>query len=340
MRGAYDAPDMERKVSRAVPAVLGGITIDGTPTRVDLARWIVGNENPLTARVTVNRFWSQLFGQGLVDTVEDFGLQGTWPSHPELLDWLAANFRDNGWDVRDTMRTMLLSSTYRQASDGNPTANNNLYARFPRQRLSAEQIRDQALHVSGLLIEHFGGPSVKPYQPEGLWREVAMPQSNTRIFERGMGDSLWRRSLYTYWKRAAPPPSMLTLDAPTREYCSARRINTNTPLQALVLWNDVQFVEAARATATRVLLETPEQDRLIDLYRRCTGTTPGTGIQLAMQDTLDRFADRYTGDPEAAAALCGVGEAPLPDGMQLHQLAAWTMLANAVLSSDATIVKD
>jgi hypothetical protein len=340
MRGAYDAPDMERQVARGVPAVLGTLDREGTPTRTDLATWLVDDKNPLTARVTVNRFWAELFGQGIVDTVEDFGLQGTWPSHRELLDWLAATFRDNEWNVRDTMRTMLLSSTYRQASDGNADQDATLYARFPRQRLPAEHIRDQALHISGLLVEHFGGPSVKPYQPGGLWREVAMPSSNTRIFEQGMGDALWRRSVYTYWKRASPPPAMLTLDAPTREYCSARRINTNTPLQALVLWNDIQFVEAARATAARVLLETPEADRLTDLYRRCTGTTPSPGIQLAMQDTLDRFADRYTGDPEAAAALCGVGDAPVPEGVATTDLAAWTMLVNAVLSTDAAIVKD
>ncbi len=340
MRGAYDAPDKDRLVTRSVPSVLGSIDSLGVPTRADLAQWLVGDENPLTARVTVNRFWAELFGQGLVGTVEDFGMQGDWPSHPQLLDWLAANLRDGGWDVQNTIRTMLLSSTYRQASDGNAELNTDMYARFPRQRLSAEAIRDQALMVSGLLVERYGGPSVKPYQPEGLWREVAMPQSNTRVFERGMGDELWRRSLYTYWKRAAPPPAMLTLDAPTREYCAARRINTNTPLQALVLWNDEQFVEAARATAARVLLETPESERLVDLYRRCTGNVPSTGIQRAMQASLDQFESRYTGDPEAAVALCGVGASPVPEGMELHQLAAWTMLANAVLSSDATIVKD
>ena len=341
MRGAYDAPDMDRLVDRAVPAVLGAIDPEAdTPSRIDLARWLVSSDNPLTARVTVNRFWADIFGHGLVETVEDFGLQGTWPTHPDLLDWLAASFQNNGWNVRDTLRTIYTSSTYRQASDAANDLPSTTYARFPRQRLGAEQIRDQALHVAGLLVEQFGGPSVKPYQPEGLWREVAMPQSNTRTFERAMGDDLWRRSLYTYWKRAAPPPSMLTLDAPTREYCSARRLTTNTPLQALVLWNDEQFVEAARATAARVLLETPEADRIVDLYRRCTGNEPSISLQRAMADTLARFEIRYTGDPAAAAALCGVGEHPMPNGMAPDQLAAWTMLANAVLSTDAAIVKD
>ncbi|MCH2135497.1 MAG: PSD1 and planctomycete cytochrome C domain-containing protein [Phycisphaerales bacterium] len=340
MRGAYDRADKERPVTRGIPAVLGSIASDETLTRVDLARWLVSDENPLTARVMVNRLWAELFGHGLVETVEDFGLQGTWPTHPELLDWIAADFRDNGWNVRQTLRTMLTSNTYKQASDAQSDLPSTMYARFPRQRLGAEQIRDQALHVSGLLVEQLGGPSVKPYQPDGLWREVAMPQSNTRTFVRGMGDDLWRRSLYTYWKRAAPPPSMLTLDAPTREYCAARRLTTNTPLQALLLWNDEQFVEAARATAARVLTETPQDERLVDLYRRCTGDEPSIGLQRAMADTLERFKTRYTGDPEAAAALCSVGDSSMPDGLAPHTLAAWTMLANAVLSSDAAIVKD
>ncbi|MDG2201628.1 MAG: PSD1 and planctomycete cytochrome C domain-containing protein [Phycisphaerales bacterium] len=340
MRGLYDAPDEERGVARAIPVAIGSLDVEGTPTRIDLARWLVGDENPLTARVTANRMWAMFFGQGLSETVEDFGFQGSWPSHPVLLDWLAASFRDRGWDVRDSIRTIVHSSTYRQSSEGAAPVDATLYARYPRQRLTAEQIRDQALHVSGLLVERFGGPSVKPYQPLGLWSEVAMPQSNTRVFERDSGDSLWRRSLYTYWKRAAPPPAMLTLDAPTREYCATRRLTTNTPLQALVLWNDEQFVEAARATAARVLVETPEPDRIVDLYRRCTGTRPSKEITILMQDTLARFTERYRGDEDAAQALVMIGDSSMPEGMAMDELAAWTMLANAVLSSDAAIVKD
>ena len=245
-RGLYSQPDKNRPVSRGVPEILGSLSVEGTPTRVDLAEWLVSKENPLTARVTVNRFWEILFGRGLVETSDDFGLQGSWPSHPELLDYLAIEFRDEGWDVQGMMRRLLLSATYRQSSESRPEnlkadPDNYLFGNYPRQRLSAEQIRDQALYISGLLIEKLGGPSVKPYQPDGLWREVAMPQSNTRNFARGNGSDLWRRSLYTYWKRAAPPPSMVAFDAPTREYCATRRISTNTPLQALVLWNDEQF---------------------------------------------------------------------------------------------------
>lgn len=340
MRGLYDAPDSERPVGRAIPAVLGTLDVEGDPTREDLARWLVGDENPLTARVHANRTWAMFFGRGLCETVEDFGYQGAWPSHPELLDWLACRFRDDGWNVRDMVRDIVTSSTYRQASEGPGERNAELYAGYPRQRLSAEQIRDQALHVSGLLVERYGGPSVKPYQPEGLWREVAMPQSNTRLFERDGGDALWRRSLYTYWKRAAPPPAMLTLDAPTREYCATRRLTTNTPLQALVLWNDVQFVEAARATAVRVLDETPPAERVHDLYRRCTGSAPSDEIAAMMETTLETFMERYRTDTDSARALVATGESEPPEGMPVDELAAWTMLASAVLSSDAAIVKD
>ncbi len=340
MRGLYDAADEARPVTRAIPAVLGSLDVQGVPSRIDLARWLVGDENPLTARVTANRIWAMFFGEGLAETVEDFGFQGSWPSHPELLDWLAVGFRDGGWNVRELIRTIVLSSTYRQASDEIGPGDPSLYARYPRQRLTAEQIRDQALHVSGLLVERLGGPSVKPYQPDGLWTEVAMPQSNTRVFERGEGEALWRRSLYTYWKRAAPHPAMLTLDAPTREYCATRRLTTNTPLQALVLWNDEQLVEAARATAARVLSETPEGMRIVDLYRRCTGGEPSEEIASLMHASLADFTERYRGDAEAARSLVGIGESEVPEGLSVDELAAWTMLANAVLSSDAAIVKD
>ena len=346
-RGLYDQPDMNRKVSRAVPAVLGELKVEGTPSRVDLAEWLVGDQNPLTARVTVNRFWETFFGRGLVETSNDFGMQGSWPTHPELLDYLSVHFKDNGWDVHDLVTKLVTSATYRQASVMRPDVraadpNNELLAFYPRQRLTAEQIRDQALYVSGLLVEKLGGPSVKPYQPEGLWREVAMPQSNTRTFERSYGDGLWRRSLYTYWKRAAPPPSMLTFDAPTREYCSGtRRISTNTPLQALVLWNDEQFVEAARMVAERTLREAvTDRARLDLLYRRTTGDVLSKETAQVLRDTLNAYRARYSSAPEDAAMLVSVGEAPVPEDIPMPELASWTLLANALLSSDAAIVKD
>ena len=280
-RGQYHSPDLSRKVSAAIPVVLGSLETEGPASRLDLAEWMVGDQNPLTARVVVNRYWELFFGRGLVETSNDFGMQGSWPTHPELLDHLATDFRDNGWDLDRLVRTIVTSATYRQSSRSREEAasldpGNVLLGWYPRQRLTAEQIRDQALYVSGLLVERTGGPSVKPYQPEGLWREVAMPQSNTREFRRSDGEDLWRRSLYTYWKRAAPPPSMLTLDAPTREYCAGtRRVATNTPLQALVLWNDEQFVEAARKVAERTIREAgSDRARIELLHRRIAGDRP------------------------------------------------------------------
>ena len=333
MRGAYDAPDGDRPVNRNVPAALGHLDGDALDRR-DLAAWTVGEDNPITARVFANRLWQHFFGRGLAETVEDFGLQGSWPTHPDLLDWIATDLR-NDWNLQDTIRHIVLSDTYRQRSGDDF----GRYAAFPRQRLSAEQIRDQALHVGDLLVEQVGGPGVKPYQPTGLWQEVAMPQSNTRTFEQGEGDDLWRRSIYTYWKRAAPPPSMVTFDAPTREYCSARRLPTNTPLQALVLWNDPQFVEAARATATRVVLGN-DPDPVASLYRRCTGSVPSEPIAASMRDALEGWRARYKESPEDAAALIAIGDSDPPADIDQTELAAWTMLASAVLSSDAAIVKD
>ena len=345
LRGAYDEPDLNRPVSRNVPAVLGAIEVDGTPDRADLARWLVGNQNPITARVTVNRIWDMLFGRGLVDTVEDFGYQGAWPSHPELLDWLAVELRENDWNIQHLLKRIVLSATYRQSSRLNPSNAhdpvNHFYHRFPRQRLPAEQIRDQALFISGLLIEQTGGPGVKPYQPDGLWQEVAMQQSNTRTFEQDRGDALWRRSLYTYWKRAAPPPSMVAFDAPTREYCAPKRMVTNTPLQALVLWNDPQFVEAARVTAENIILSSNDDlTRLSTLFRRCTSNDPDPALADAMIEALGEFRSSFEADPDSAHHLISIGEAPVNQDLMAEEVASWTMVVNAILSSDAVIVKD
>ena len=335
-RGAYDGADESRPVSRRVPSILGELDSD-TPDRLDLAQWTVSDHNPITARVLANRLWYRFFGTGISETVEDLGMQGTWPSHPALLDWLATDLREE-WDLQDSIRTIVLSATYRQQSGA---GSNKLLGHYPRQRLGAEVIRDQALHVSGLLVEASGGASVKPYQPDGLWKEVAMPQSNTRIFEQDMGGDLWRRSLYTYWKRAAPPPSMLTFDAPTREFCSSRRLPTNTPLQALVLWNDPQFVEAARHVAARTLEGAPDTpSRLNYLYRLCTGTSPSGAIAATMTEAIEYWLNRYGHAPEDAAAMLAVGESSDFENLPADELAAWAMVASAVLSSDATIVKD
>ena len=216
-RGQYDKPDMARPVKRAVPRALGALPEGAPANRLGLAQWMTGPDNPLVARVAVNRMWELVFGTGLVKTSDDFGYQGEWPSHPELLDTLAVEFREGGWDVHEFLKRVVLSSTYRQSSRMRPDVaardpGNRWLSFYPRRRLSAEQVRDQALFVSGLLVEKLGGPSVKAYQPEGLWQEVAMPASNTREYVPGKGDDLYRRSMYSYWKRAVPPPTLQTLD--------------------------------------------------------------------------------------------------------------------------------
>jgi hypothetical protein len=345
MRGAYDRPDPARPVARGVPAVLGALPEEAPANRLGLAQWMTSGANPLVARVAVNRLWELVFGTGLVETSEDFGHQGAWPSHPELLDWLAVEFRESGWDVQHVLRLLVTSATYRQGSRARPELRerdpgNRWLAFFPRKRLPAEAIRDQALYVSGLLVERLGGVSVKPYQPEGLWQEVAMLQSNTREYVRGGGDDLWRRSLYTYWKRACPPPALLTFDAPTREFCTIRRSSTNTPLQALVLWNDEQFVEAARALASRTLAEA-EQDgaRLERLFRRCTARAPEPDELARLAQSLAAFRERYRTSPEDAALLLEVGETPPPAELDPSELAAWTLIASAILNLDATVTR-
>ncbi len=342
-RGEYDKPNEERPVSGDIPGVFGGLGEDGQGSRLELARWMTSPDNPLVARVAVNRLWQLVFGRGLVPTSGDFGYQGAWPSHPELLDWLAVDFVESGWDVQQLLRTLVTSETYRQtahATEAHLAADpdNVWLARFPRRRLDAERMRDQALYISGLLVEEFGGESVKPYQPDGLWREVAMLQSNTRTFERGMGTDLWRRSVYTYWKRACPPPSMLMFDAPTRESCVVERPTTNTPLQALVLWNDEQFLEAARVLAERTLREgTDDAERLTRMFRRCTGRSPSANESAALVETLEALRARYADGGDDAAALASVGESMTAEDLDASEVAAWTLVANALFNLHATI---
>ncbi len=242
-----DTPDM-------LPAMDGSLPRN----RLGFAQWLLSPQHPLTARVTVNRFWQQLFGRGLVGTSGDFGVAGELPSHPQLLDWLAVEFRESGWDVKRLFKLMVMSATYRQAAISTPEKlqmdpENRLLSRGPRFRMDAEMVRDYALSASGLLSTQIGGPSVKPYQPPGVWEAVAMIGSNTRDYRRDEGENLYRRSLYTFWKRSAPPASMEMFNAPSRETCTVRRERTNTPLQALVTLNDPQFVEAARVLAEQAL---------------------------------------------------------------------------------------
>jgi hypothetical protein len=297
--------------------------------------------------VAVNRFWQQCFGTGLVRTAEDFGAQGEPPSHPELLDWLAVQFREDGWDVRALLRRIVTSATYRQSARATPEGlardpANRLLARGPRSRLDAEMLRDQALFVGGLLQERLGGPSVKPPQPAGLWEAVGYTSSDTARFTADVGpEKVHRRSLYTFWKRTSPPPQMTTFDAPSREACFVRRERTNTPMQALLLMNETQYVEAARALAERALRagDATTEDRLVALFRRVTARRPDADELAELAATLRAFRARYSADPEAARQLISVG-ATKPDGrFDPAELASWTMIGNLLLNLDEVITK-
>jgi len=344
VRGLYDHPG--EVVESDVPQVFGGLPADAPRNRLGLARWIVDPTNPLTARVAVNRVWQQHFGRGLVTTPEDFGLQGAWPSHPELLDWLAVSFVEHGWDLAWLHTTILTSATWRQSSDAPVAAwkadpDNRWLARGPRFRVDAEVLRDAALFVSGLLVDEVGGPSVKPYQPGGLWRAVAYPSSNTADFVRDDGDALYRRSLYTYWKRTSAPPALTLLDAPSREFCVVLRERTNTPLQALVLLNDEQHVEAARVFAARAQESTAGDLEAViaHLVRACLARGPDDEERAILRGLFDAAHASYADDPAAARALLGVGEAPTPmlDDAAASELAALTLVAQTVLNLDATL---
>jgi len=309
--------------------------------RLGLARWLVDPKNPLTSRVIVNRYWQMFFGRGLVVTAEDLGNQGALPSHPELLDWLAQHFMDSGWDLKALQRLFVLSATYRQSSQASPELlardpDNKWLARGPKNRLSAEMLRDQALAAAGTLTRRLGGPSVKPYQPEGLWEE----KSAGWKYEPDKGAALYRRSLYTYWKRTSPHPMMTTFDAAERNTCIVRRQNTSTPLQALVLLNDPQFVEAARQLGERMLREAGRLDteRVTFAFRVLTGRRP-RGNELAVLTRLYREAVASFRAGTSAEDLLKNGEAPADSSLDQAELAAATALANTLLSFDEVIMK-
>ena len=346
-RGRYDMANKERPVTRKLPAVLAKAVPGEMPTnRLEFARWLVHPENPLTARVHVNRIWQMIFGTGLVKTSENFGHQADWPSHPALLDWLARRFAED-WDQKELMRLITHSASYRQSSRRAPELQqvdpeNRLLGAFPRRRLFAEFIRDQALFAAGLLVEKVGGPSVRPYQPMGLWREVSIGgSSNTQTFQQDQGEALYRRSLYTFWKRTAPSPQMTTFDAPTREFCMVRRSVTNTPLQALTIWNDPQFIEAARVLATRTLRERQDDgERVARLFRRLTSRVPDEQERGVLLGLVMDLRARFAAKPEDAKGLLDAGETKVPADIPAAELAAWTMLASTVLSLDETLVRD
>ena len=343
-RGMYDQP-LER-VAAGTPAALPPMDASLPRNRLGLARWLVDEANPLTTRVTVNRFWQQLFGTGLVTTSEDFGAQGETPSHPELLNHLAVTFRESGWDVKGLFRTLVMSATYRQAATTTAAKleqdpENRLLSRGPHFRMDAEMVRDYALAASGLLVRAIGGPSVKPYQPDGVWSTVAMPQSNTRRYEQDTGDKLYRRSLYTFWKRSAPPPSMDIFNAPTREHSTVRRVRTNTPLQALVTMNDTQFIEASRYLAQRAMREAGDDfDRRLDyVTTRVLARDFSDAERAVARRTYDRFVDLYRADTGEARRLLDVGALPFDAALPLTDSAAWTMLASQVMNLDEVLNK-
>ncbi len=338
-RGRYDAHSAP--VEPGTPDALGSPGASLPKDRLELARWIVSRSNPLTARVTVNRFWQMLFGTGLVKTVEDFGSQGEAPSNQALLDWLAVEFVDSGWDVKWLLKTIMTSATYRQSSrvdrdllERDPE--NRLLARGPRFRLAAASIRDQALAASGLLEERLGGPSVRPYQPPGLWKEL----SGT-AYEVGTGEDLYRRSLYTYWKRTVAPPSMMNFDASDREVCTVGVKRTNTPLQALNMMNDPTFVEAARNLAALVLERGPREPaaRIAEVYRRVVGRKPRSTEREALLALLESYLHEYSGNLDAAENLLAVGDSEWRGQGDAIELAAYTGIASAVLNLDEAITK-
>ncbi|HEY1110211.1 MAG TPA: DUF1553 domain-containing protein, partial [Opitutaceae bacterium] len=346
-RGNYDAHG--EAVEPGVPETLLGTWPAGAPkNRLGLAQWLTSPTHPLTARVVVNRLWAQCFGTGLVKTIEDFGYQSEWPSHPGLLDWLAREFVDGGWNVKALLRTIVLSATYRQDSAVVPALlardpENRLLARGPRVRLPAELIRDQALAVSGLLTPRVGGPSVYPYQPDKLFDGVVVdaPYPGTKWLTSTDSD-LYRRSLYTFWKRTLTHPVMTTFDAPDREFCTVRRSRTNTPLQALALWNEPGYVEAARKLGTRMLRDGPGDDagRVAWAFQAATGRKPQPKEAAILASSLEKLRADFEAKPEEAAALLQVGSSPADLSLPPAELAAATCVANMILSLDETITKN
>ena len=343
-RGQYDQP--REKVAPATPAVLHPLPSGAPRNRLGLAEWLVAPDNPLTARVVVNRFWQEVFGTGLVKSTEDFGATGETPSHPELLDWLAVEFQENGWDVKRLFELILTSSTYRQSAVVTPDKierdpQNRLLSRGPRFRMDAEMVRDYALAAADLLALKVGGPSVKPYQPAGVWEAVAMPESNTGSYRADQGENLYRRSVYTFWKRAAPPPTMDLFNAPSRETCAVRRERTNTPLQALATLNDPQFVEAARHLAEIALTRAQgRDDTAVAIMARRLLMRPLTAAELAIvKHTLTDMTRFYQKNPDAAQALIQTGESTAAAPGPASQLAALTMVANQLLNLDEVLNK-
>jgi len=343
-RGDYDKRG--DKVAAQTPKALPPMAKELPHNRLGFAKWLLEPENPLTTRVTVNRFWQEIFGNGIVRTSGDFGVMGELPSHPELLNWLAVEFREKNWDMKTFFKMMVTSATYRQAATVTPDRkekdpSNTLLSRAPRYRMDAEMIRDYALSVSGLLVPKIGGPSVKPYMPEGVWEAVAMIGSNTRDYRRDTGEKLYRRGMYTFWKRAAPPAMLDVFNAPNRETCAVKRERTNTPLQALATLNDVQFVEAARHLAQKTLKEAGKSDdeRMQYMAQRLL-SRPFRGAEIpVVREVLSKLQTHYRANVGEARKLITVGESVPDAALDPAELAAWTMVANQLFNLDEVLCK-
>jgi hypothetical protein len=342
-RGEYD--QRRDQVSPSTPEMLPPYPGDAPRNRLGFAKWLLRPEHPLTARVTVNRFWSEVFGTGLVKTAGDFGVSGELPSNPELLDWLAVEFRESGWDVKRLFKLIVTSAAYRQSPVVTPEKlekdpDNRLLSRGPRFRMDAEMVRDYALACSGLLSEKIGGPSVRPYQPPGVWEAVAMIGSDTRNYKQDAGEALYRRSMYTLWKRAAPPASMDVFNAPNRETCTMVRERTNTPLQALVTLNDPQFVEAARRLAGRAIKAASDFNARLDfISERLLARRLRPQESTIVHATVERFQQHYAASEDDARQLIEVGESAVDPSIPAAELATWTMVANELMNLDEVLNK-
>ncbi|GAB5554403.1 MAG: hypothetical protein Sapg2KO_39940 [Saprospiraceae bacterium] len=344
-RGGYD--NYGDPVGPSTPAAVLAFEEDLPANRLGLAEWLTDEDNPLMARVTVNRLWQQLFGRGIVATPEDFGNQGSLPTHPDLLDYLAVKFIEDGWDVKKMVKFIAMSSTYQQSSvipkellEKDPE--NLLLARSPRKRLEAEMIRDHALSIGGLLVEQVGGPSVKPYQPEGLWAETTGGGGgSTSRYVRDTGSKLYRRSLYTFWKRTLPPPNMMTFDAASRDFCIVKRQNTSTPMQALILMNDPQIIEAGRALADRAIQAAPAnlEDRMTYMFRLSTSRYPTPEETSELKAYFGEELKRFSASEEDAKAFLGIGEYKVEADLEIDEMAAYAILANAIFNLDESITK-
>jgi hypothetical protein len=342
-RGEYDRP-VERAY-RALPAIFGPWPKGLPKNRLGFAKWLTDAQHPLVSRVTVNRIWQQHFGTGIVKSAEDFGSRGDWPSHPALLDYLALRFIENGWSTKKLHREILLSNAFQQSSqvdrrkfDIDPE--NRLISRGPRYRLDAEVLRDQALFVAGLLKVESGGKGFKPYQPEGLWETIAFVESDTSKYVQDVGDTIYRRSLYLFWKRTSPHPTMLAFDAPMRESCTVRRTRTNTPLQALVTLNETAFVESARVFAKRVMRAAQSDgERLRWAFETALSRSPTDRERLMLEASLMRYRARFIANPSSASGLLRTGQAPLPDDTPVAELAAWSMVCSTLLNTDEILTQ-